>query len=150
MPWNIEHVCTETYTKFANTAASSTTTSSSSTMPTFGIHCHNDCGLAVANTLTAVKAGVSVVQGTINGIGERTVNANLCSIIPSLALHCDIQFMTCKSNLEHMTSLSKFVDETLNRTPNRASPYVGASAFAHKGGLHFSAIERSPDSYLGG
>ena len=143
MPWNIEHVCTETLTKFANTATSSTST----TMPTFGIHCHNDCGLAVANTLTAVKAGVSVVQGTINGIGERTGNADLCSIIPSLALHCDIRSMTCKSNLEHMTSLSKFVDETLNRTPNRASPYVGASAFAHKGGLHVSAIERSPDSY---
>ena len=150
MPWNIEHVCTETLTKFANTAASSSSSSSSSssiTIPTFGIHCHNDCGLAVANTLTAVKAGVSVVQGTINGIGERTGNADLCSIIPSLALHCDIRTMTCKSNLEHMTSLSKFVDETLNRTPNRASPYVGASAFAHKGGLHVSAIERSPDSY---
>lgn len=146
MPWNIEHICTETLSKFAN-AASSSSSSSSSTMPTFGIHCHNDCGLAVANTLTAVKVGVSVVQGTINGIGERTGNADLCSIIPSLALHCNIQSMACKSNLEHMTSLSKFVDETLNRTPNRAAPYVGASAFAHKGGLHVSAIERSPDSY---
>jgi 2-isopropylmalate synthase len=144
MPWQIEQVCGETLTKFAAPASSS---SSSSKVPTFGIHCHNDCGLAVANTLTAVKAGVSVVQGTINGIGERTGNADLCSIIPSLALHCNIQSMTCKSNLEHMTSLSKFVDETLNRTPNRAAPYVGASAFAHKGGLHVSAIERSPDSY---
>jgi 2-isopropylmalate synthase len=142
MPWQIEQVCGETLTKFAAPASSSL-----SKVPTFGIHCHNDCGLAVANTLTAVKAGVSVVQGTINGIGERTGNADLCSIIPSLALHCNIQSMTCKSNLEHITSLSKFVDETLNRTPNRAAPYVGASAFAHKGGLHVSAIERSPDSY---
>lgn len=133
MPWDIERVCGETLTKFTET--------------TFGIHCHNDCGLAVANTLTAVKIGVGVVQGTVNGIGERTGNADLCSIIPSLALHCNVEQMSCKENLEHITSLSKFVDETLNRTPNRAAPYVGASAFAHKGGLHVSAIERSPDSY---
>lgn len=100
----------------------------------------------MANTLTSVRAGVGLEQGTFNGIGERTGNADLCSIIPSLALHCDVEKMSCKGNLGDVTSLSRFVDETLNRTPNRAAPYVGASAFAHKGGLHVSAIERDPNS----
>ena len=133
MPWEVEQITKDTVEKFEST--------------TFGIHCHNDCGLAVANSLVGVKAGVGLIQGTINGIGERTGNADLCSIIPSLALHCDTQKMTCKDNLEDITSLSRFLDETLNRTPDRGAPYVGASAFAHKGGLHVAALERSPDSY---
>ena len=77
--------------------------------------------MAVANTLTSVRAGVCLVQGTVNGIGERTGNADLCSIIPSLALHCDVEKMSCKGNLGDVTSLSRFVDETLNRTPNPAT-----------------------------
>jgi len=133
MPWEIEQITKTTLSNFPST--------------TFGIHCHNDCGLAVANSLTSVQAGVGLIQGTINGIGERTGNANLCSIIPSLALHCDCEDMTCKDNLEGISSLSRFLDETLNRTPDKAAPYVGASAFAHKGGLHVAALERSPDSY---
>ena len=133
MPWEIEQITKDTLSHFKST--------------TFGIHCHNDCGLAVANSLSAVKSGVGLIQGTINGIGERTGNADLCSIVPSLALHCGTERMGCKDNLRDITSLSRFLDETLNRTPDRAAPYVGASAFAHKGGLHVAALERSPDSY---
>lgn len=113
---------------------------------TVGIHAHNDCGMAVANSLSAVRGGAGMVQGTINGIGERTGNADLCSIIPSLALHMESK-MTCKTNLEYTTRLSRFVDEMLNRSPNSAAPFVGTSAFAHKGGLHVAAMERDPLSY---
>jgi len=133
MPWEIERITKETLVHFPKT--------------TFGIHCHNDCGLAVANSIMAVQSGVGLVQGTINGIGERTGNADLCSIVPSLALHCGCENMNCKDNLEDITSLSRFLDEILNRTPDRSAPYVGASAFAHKGGLHVAALERSADSY---
>jgi len=113
---------------------------------TVGIHCHNDCGMASANSIMAVKAGAGMVQGTINGIGERTGNADLCTIIPTLALHVNTQL----SNVDQMsglTSLSRFVDETMNRSPHSGAPFVGHSAFAHKGGLHVAALERSPDSY---
>jgi 2-isopropylmalate synthase len=133
MPWEVEEITKETVDNFGDLA-------------TIGIHCHNDCGLAVANSLTGAKAGVGLIQGTINGIGERTGNADLCSIVPSLALHMDSK-MTCNDNLDEITSLSRYLDETLNRTPDRGAPYVGASAFAHKGGLHVAALERSPDSY---
>lgn len=133
MPWEVEEITKKTVEKFGDSA-------------TVGIHCHNDCGLAVANSLTGAKAGVGLIQGTINGIGERTGNADLCSIAPSLALHMD-SAMSCNTNLDEITSLSRYLDETLNRTPDRGAPYVGASAFAHKGGLHVAALERSPDSY---
>jgi len=113
---------------------------------TIGIHCHNDCGMAVANSISACHAGVGLIQGTINGIGERTGNANLCSIVPSLGLHVKTE-MTCKDNLNKMTELSRYVDEILNRTPDIGAPFVGKSAFAHKGGLHVAAMERSPLSY---
>jgi 2-isopropylmalate synthase len=113
---------------------------------TIGIHCHNDCGMAVANSIAACHAGVGLIQGTINGIGERTGNANLCSIVPSLGLHVKTE-MACKDNLNEMTDLSRFVDEILNRTPDIGAPFVGKSAFAHKGGLHVAAMERSPLSY---
>ena len=113
---------------------------------TIGVHTHNDCGLAVANSLAAVHAGAGLVQGTINGIGERTGNADLCAVVPSLALHVQSR-MSCKDKLRGLTTLSRFVDETLNRTPNSAAPFVGSSAFAHKGGLHVAAMERSPLSY---
>jgi len=135
MPWEIEKITKET---LSHESCDSTT---------FGIHCHNDCGLAVANSLVAVQSGVGLVQGTINGIGERTGNADLCSIVPSLALHCECKMAIQKDDLEDITSLSRYLDETLNRTPDRGAPYVGASAFAHKGGLHVAALERSVDSY---
>jgi len=113
---------------------------------TVGIHTHNDCGMASANSIVAVRAGAGMVQGTINGIGERTGNADLCTVIPSLALHVKCN-MKGKEGLKDISSLSRFVDETLNRKPNAAAPFVGASAFAHKGGLHVAAMERSPNSY---
>eukprot|EP00934_Nitzschia_sp_Nitz4_P003351 Nitzschia sp. Nitz4//scaffold39_size137210//57084//58991//NITZ4_003198-RA/size137210-processed-gene-0.113-mRNA-1//-1//CDS//3329550380//3341//frame0 len=113
---------------------------------TMGVHVHNDCGMAVANTVSAANGGVGLVQGTINGIGERTGNADLCSIIPTLALHVNTE-MNCKEKLRELTNLSRYVDEILNRTPHNAAPFVGASAFAHKGGLHVAAMERSPLSY---
>jgi 2-isopropylmalate synthase len=113
---------------------------------TVGIHCHNDCGMAAANSIMAVKAGAGMVQGTINGIGERTGNADLCAILPTLALHVKTQ-LTSPEKMSGLTSLSHFVDETMNRSPHSGAPFVGQSAFAHKGGLHVAALERSPDSY---
>jgi len=113
---------------------------------TVGIHAHNDCGMAVANSVMAAKSGAGLVQGTINGIGERTGNADLCSIVPTLALHVGSN-VSCVENLQDITSVSRFVDETVNRQPNSAAPFVGTSAFAHKGGLHVAAMERSPMSY---
>jgi 2-isopropylmalate synthase len=113
---------------------------------TVGIHAHNDCGMAVANSIMAAKSGAGLVQGTINGIGERTGNADLCSIVPTLALHVGAN-VSCVENLQNTTSVSRFVDETMNRQPNSAAPFVGTSTFAHKGGLHVAAMERSPMSY---
>ena len=113
---------------------------------TIGIHCHNDCGMAVANSVTAAQNGVGLIQGTINGIGERTGNADLCSIVPSLALHVGSN-MTCREQLADLTPLSRYVDEILNRSPDTTAPFVGSSAFCHKGGLHVAAMERSPLSY---
>ena len=113
---------------------------------TLGIHCHNDCGMAVANSVMAVNAGCGLVQGTINGIGERTGNADLCAVLPNLALKCQ-STVTCRDNMHQLTSLSRYVDEILNRTPNHAAPYVGSAAFAHKGGLHVAAMQRSSASY---
>jgi 2-isopropylmalate synthase len=113
---------------------------------TIGVHCHNDCGMAVANSITACHAGVGLIQGTINGIGERTGNADLCSIVPSLALHVNTT-MSCNDRLSELTQVSRYVDEILNRSPNPSAPFVGQSAFAHKGGLHVAAMERNPLSY---
>ena len=109
-----------------------------------GIHCHNDSDAAVANTLMAVEAGVTHVQGTINGIGERCGNANLISIIPALALKTGRLSMPSE-RLNLLKHVSEFVDEMANRKPVGSQPYVGSSAFAHKGGLHTSAVvKRSP------
>jgi len=112
-----------------------------------GIHCHNDTENAVANSLAAVRAGVRMVQGTINGLGERCGNANLVSLIPTLMLKLGYETGIRRDELPRLTALSHTLDERLNRAPNRHAPYVGASAFAHKGGLHVSAIERNPDTY---
>lgn len=112
-----------------------------------GIHCHNDTEQAVANSLAAVEAGVRQVQGTINGIGERCGNANLISIIPTLMLKMGFTTGVSEKQLGRITQLSRLVDERLNRTPDRHAPYVGASAFAHKGGLHVSAMNKDSASY---
>ncbi|MEO5336238.1 MAG: citramalate synthase [Magnetospirillum sp. WYHS-4] len=112
-----------------------------------GIHCHDDTGNAVANSLTAVKAGVRQVQGTLNGLGERCGNANLVSIIPSLMLKMGYETGITPTDLTQLTHVSHLVDERLNRAPTRGAPYVGESAFAHKGGLHVSAVEKDPRCY---
>lgn len=112
-----------------------------------GIHCHNDTENAVANSLAAVRAGVRQVQGTINGIGERCGNANLIAIIPTLVLKMGFDTGVSEERLKHITTLSRFLDDRLNRTPNPHAAYVGASAFAHKGGLHVSAMAKDSSTY---
>ncbi len=111
-----------------------------------GIHTHNDSECAVANSLHAVNEGIVHVQGTINGFGERCGNANLCSIIPALKLKMK-QDCIPDDQLKRMTELSRFVTELANLSPNKHQPYVGDSAFAHKGGVHVSAIQRHPETY---
>jgi 2-isopropylmalate synthase len=111
-----------------------------------GIHTHNDAEMAVANTILAVKEGVLMVHGTINGYGERCGNANLCSIIPNLKLKMGIDCIT-DGQLKKMTELSRFVSELANLPHHKYLPYVGDSAFAHKGGLHVSAIRKSDVTY---
>ena len=116
-----------------------------------GIHAQNDTENAVANSLAAVLAGVRQVQGTLNGIGERCGNANLVSIIPTLLLKPEFagQFETGISadGLRQLTGASRLLDERLNRAPNIHAPYVGDAAFAHKGGLHGSAVAKDPRTY---
>ncbi len=111
-----------------------------------GIHCHNDSGCGVANTLAAVHAGVIQVQGTINGYGERVGNADLCAVIPGLQLKMGKNCVT-DENLEHLTELSNFVSEVANLPHDRNQPYVGASAFTHKGGIHVAAMLKTEQSY---
>jgi 2-isopropylmalate synthase len=111
-----------------------------------GIHAHNDSETAVSNTLMAVEAGAVHVQGTINGIGERCGNANLISIIPALALKMG-RIVARPDRLRLLKRVSEFVDEMANRTPVKSQPYVGASAFAHKGGLHTSAVVKNRIAY---
>jgi 2-isopropylmalate synthase len=110
-----------------------------------GIHAHNDSELAVANSLAAVEAGAVMVQGTINGIGERCGNANLCSIIPNLMLK--MRQETGVRRLRELSAISSFVAEVANVVSDSKMPYVGRSAFAHKGGIHVSAISRDPRTY---
>ena len=111
-----------------------------------GIHCHDDTGCAVANSLAAVRAGARHVQGTLNGLGERTGNTNLTTIIPNLQLKMGFDCLP-EGRLERLTAVSNHVAEVLNRPLNPQAPYVGMSAFAHKAGLHVSAIVRAKDAY---
>jgi 2-isopropylmalate synthase len=113
---------------------------------TIGIHCHDDTGCAVANSMAAVLAGARHVQGTLNGLGERTGNCNLTTVIPNLQLKLGMSCLP-EGHLERLTSVSNHVAEVLNRPLNPQAPYVGASAFAHKAGLHVSAIARAKDAY---
>src|SRR6202012_2698211 len=116
-----------------------------------GIHAHNDTDQAVAVTLAAIRGGARQLQGTLNGLGERCGNANLCSLLPNLLLKEPYasQFETgvSREQLAHLTHVSRLLDEILNRAPNRHAAYVGPSAFAHKGGLHSSAVLKDPRTY---
>ncbi len=111
-----------------------------------GIHTHNDSGLAVANSITAVRAGAVMVQGTMNGYGERCGNADLTSIIPILALKMGLPCLS-GNNIKKLKKISRFISDTANMTPLNNRPFVGKSAFAHKGGIHVSAIMKNPLAY---
>ena len=116
-----------------------------------GIHAHNDTGNAIANSLAALNAGVRHLQGTLNGLGERCGNADLISLIPTLLLKDPyskiLDLSISKNELTLLTRTSRLLDDLLNRVPIRGAPYVGASAFAHKGGLHASAVLKNPRTY---
>lgn len=131
LPWEVEQITAAVVTRFKDTRV--------------GVHCHNDMELAVSNSISAVKGGASLVQGTVNGYGERTGNANLISIVPTLQLkmgyHC------VGDALNKLTSLSRYVDEAANQLPISSQPYVGTSSFAHKGGLHVAAVLKNEDTY---
>jgi 2-isopropylmalate synthase len=112
----------------------------------FGIHTHNDSGLAVANSLTAVRHGAVMIQGTVNGYGERCGNADLTSVIPNLQLKLGYSCLA-DENQRRLTELSRYISEVANMTPYNGRPFVGASAFAHKGGIHVNAIMKTPKAY---
>ena len=116
-----------------------------------GIHTHDDTGNAVANALAAVRAGARQIQGTLNGLGERCGNANLVTLLPTLLLkepyRSSLQTGVTAEALQGLTRVSRKLDDILNRVPMKAAPYVGASAFAHKAGLHASAILKDPSTY---
>jgi len=131
-PWEIEEACRRMRPALGTTR--------------LGIHTHNDSGLAVANTLAAVRAGAEHVQGTMNGYGERCGNADLCAIIPALELKMGVQALP-PGRLAHLTPAAQSVASIANRSLFRQAPYVGQSAFAHKGGIHAAAMRRNPASY---
>ena len=113
---------------------------------TIGIHTHNDCDCATANSLAAVRAGARHVQGTINGLGERCGNANLCTLIPNFAFKMGFSVLS-KEKIKTLTEVSRFVFEIANLTPVTNMPYVGESAFAHKAGLHVDALRKNKRTY---
>ncbi len=119
---------------------------SSDHSPRLGIHCHNDCAMAVANSIAAVQAGAIMVQGTINGYGERCGNADITAMIPVLSLKLNYQTIP-EENLSKLKTLSRYVSETANMIPVNSRPFVGKSAFAHKGGIHVNAIMKEPRAY---
>lgn len=114
--------------------------------PRLGIHTHNDADMAVANAIAAVRSGAAMVQGTINGYGERCGNANLCSVIPNLQLKLGQRCLP-PAQLQRLTETSRSVSELVNLAPDDHAPFVGLSAFAHKGGIHVSAVEKNPKTY---
>ena len=113
---------------------------------TIGIHCHNDTGMAVANSIVAVQAGARQVQGTFNGFGERCGNANLCTIIPNLQLKMGYECIT-ENDMKNITSVSRYVSEIANVSHDERAPYVGYSSFAHKGGMHIDGVNKNPRSF---
>jgi len=130
-PWEIEEITREVVTAFP--------------YQRIGIHCHNDMELAVANSISAIRGGATLVQGTVNGYGERTGNANLMSIIPNVQLKLGLRCM--EDNIVQLTQVSNFVDEIANQPHVRSRPFVGSSAFAHKGGLHVAAVMKRQSTY---
>jgi 2-isopropylmalate synthase len=132
MPWTIEAVVTQVRSAFPDVA--------------LGIHTHNDGGMAVANSLAAVRAGVTQVQGTVNGYGERCGNADLCTLIPNLELKMGLAALP-PGRLTAITRVARAVASIANQRLYRQAAYVGRSAFAHKGGIHVSAMRRNPVSY---
>ena len=131
MPWDIREICAVVRRECA--------------VP-LGIHAHNDTEMAVANSLVAIDAGIVQVQGTINGIGERCGNANLCSILPNLQLKMNRHVLGDR-RLARLREVSNFVTEIANLMPNKHQPYVGDSAFAHKGGIHIHAVQKNAATY---
>ena len=115
-------------------------------IPKIGIHTHNDAGTAVANALAAVMEGARMVQGTMNGYGERCGNANLCTLLPNLQLKLGYACVL-PNQLAQLSEISRLISEVVNLAPDDHAPYVGLSAFAHKGGIHVSAVERNPLTY---
>ena len=130
MPWEIRKICEAVKREFP---------------VALGIHAHNDSEMAVANSLVAIDTGIVQVQGTINGIGERCGNANLCSIIPNLQLKMSRPALG--ERLQHLKEVSGFVTEIANLMPNKHQPFVGDAAFAHKGGVHIHAVLKNPATY---
>jgi len=126
--------------------ANAVTAAKSAIKKPIGIHTHNDCELAVANSLAAIETGAVHVQGTINGVGERCGNANLVSIIPNLILKMNLHTKN-EIHINELTPLSNFVFEIMNLVPNTRAAYVGNSAFAHKGGIHVSAVMKDNKMY---
>ncbi len=131
MPWEITRITEAVYQQVQHP---------------LGIHAHNDSETAAANSLAAVAAGATQVQGTINGYGERCGNANLCTIIPSLELKLGARCLP-DGKLAELTEVARFFSEVANLAPDEHMPYVGNSAFAHKGGIHVAAMRRTPLSY---
>ncbi len=113
---------------------------------TLGVHFHNDSGCAVANTVIAVKKGIKMIQGTINGYGERCGNADLCQIIPNLEIKLKKNCLK-EDSLKHLTNLSRFVSETANQIANPSQPFVGRNAFTHKCGMHVSGVSKLPKAF---
>jgi 2-isopropylmalate synthase len=132
LPWEVEEIVQDVRRQLGETP--------------LGIHTHDDSGCGVANTLAAVRAGARQIQGTINGYGERVANANLCTVIPDLQLKMGFDCVP-PENLAKLVDLSRFVSETANLEHDDHWPYVGQSAFAHKGGIHVAAVLKNPDSY---
>jgi 2-isopropylmalate synthase len=132
MPWEVEQIVTQVHEAFPEVP--------------LGIHAHNDSGMADANSLAAVRAGVTHVQGTLNGYGERCGNADLCTLIPNLALKMGVRVLP-EGQLRHLTWISRAVASVANQSPYQHAPFVGRSAFAHKGGIHASAMRRNLKSY---
>jgi 2-isopropylmalate synthase len=135
LPCDIDTITSQTIAHFAG-----------QTDLVFGIHTHNDCAMAVANSVTAVHVGATMVQGTINGYGERCGNADLTAIIPILSQKMKLDCIS-QEDLAKLLNLSRFVSETANVPPMSSRPFVGKSAFAHKGGVHVSAIMKNPRAY---
>jgi len=131
MPWDVERIIREMKAQITHP---------------FGIHPHNDSETALINALAAVREGAMQVQGTINGVGERCGNVNLCSVMANLEMKMGYQCLP-KGNIQHLYDLSHFVAEVANITPDEHLPFVGKSAFAHKGGVHVAAMRRSAVSY---